>query len=95
MYPATDVMMTNTTCANSVCKSDNPARGGKNKVNLWAAGDNLKDEVYTSNLKILDSHYSSLVHLKMVVSPGRPAAGYSQYLKSLNSVLGLLKMNYN
>ena len=57
MYPATDVVMTNTTCANSVCKSDNPARGGKNKVNLWAAGDNLRDEVYTSNLKILDSHY--------------------------------------
>ena len=38
---------------------------------------------------------TSLVHLKMVVFPGRPAAGYSQYLKSLNSVLGLLKMNFN
>ena len=50
--------MINTTCAQSKCKSHDPfPNGGKNKINFWAAGDNLRDQVYASNIKVKDSYY--------------------------------------
>lgn len=57
-YPATDLTMINNTCAQSKCKSHDPfPLGGKKRVNFWAAGDNLRDQVYASNIKVLDSYY--------------------------------------
>ena len=56
-YPANGMLQSNNVCANSVCQSDNPPRGGKKMVNLWAAGDNNRDGVYSHDITVENSTY--------------------------------------
>ena len=56
-YPANGLYQTNNVCAESVCQSHNPPRGGKTKVNLWAAGDNNRDEVLSKDITVENSAY--------------------------------------
>ena len=32
-------------------------RGGKDYVNMWTAGDNVRDEVYAADISVTDSYY--------------------------------------
>ena len=56
-YPANGLYQANNVCAASVCKSHNPPRGGKTKVNLWAGGDNVRDGVYARDIHVENSTY--------------------------------------
>ena len=56
-YPANGLVFRDLSCAASVCQSHNPPRGGKTKVNLWAAGDNVRDGVYGENITVENSTY--------------------------------------
>ena len=56
-YPANGLYQTGNTCAAPICQSDDPLRGGKPWVNLWTAGDNVRDEVYAANITVTDSKY--------------------------------------
>jgi hypothetical protein len=56
-YPANGLVMRDLSCAASVCQSHNPPRGGKTRVNLWAAGDNVRDEVYGKDILVENSTY--------------------------------------
>lgn len=44
-------------CAYPVCQSDNPPRGGKDKVNLWTAGHNIVEGVYTQDIEVYNGQY--------------------------------------
>ena len=56
-YPANGLVMSNLSCAASVCQSHNPPRGGKTTVNLWAAGDNVRDGVYGKDILVENGTY--------------------------------------
>ena len=56
-YPIDGLTERNLTCASPVCKSDEPMRGGKDYVNMWTAGDNIRDGVYASDINVTDSFY--------------------------------------
>ena len=56
-YPANGLYQTGNICAASVCPSDDPPRGGKNRVNLWTAGDNNRDGVLAYDITVEDSYY--------------------------------------
>ena len=56
-YPANGLFQTGNTCASPVCIGDDPPRGGKTMVNLWAAGDNAKVSVYSDDITVEDSYY--------------------------------------
>ena len=56
-YPISGLYQTGNTCAAPVCKSTEPLRGGKDFVNLWTAGDNVRDGVYASDITVADSWY--------------------------------------
>ena len=40
-----------------MCKSDDPMRGGKDYVNMWTAGDNIRDQVFAKDINVTDSVY--------------------------------------
>ena len=49
-YPIVDLVKRINFCAESICISDEPFRGGKTSVNLWAAGNNVVHGVYAENI---------------------------------------------
>ena len=49
--------MNDLVCANSVCKSDSPPRGGKKNVKMWTAGDNSVEAVKSYNITVENSTY--------------------------------------
>lgn len=56
-YPIEGLYQRNNTCASPVCRSDDPPRGGKDYVNMWTAGDNVRDGVYGSDIDVDESYY--------------------------------------
>ena len=56
-YPIKGLTQKGNICASPVCRSDEPMRGGKDYVNMWTAGDNIRDGVYASNIEVTDSYY--------------------------------------
>ena len=57
-YPANGLTMINNTCADSVCRSSDPPppKGFKRYVNHWSAGDNARDDVFGTDVRVLDSY---------------------------------------
>ena len=56
-YPINGLYQTDNICANPICKSHEPPRGGKDYVNLWGGGDNYRDNVLAYDILVEDSQY--------------------------------------
>ena len=56
-FPANGLSMYDVVCANPVCKSDNPPRGGKKNTKLWTSGDNAVEGVKSYDITVENGTY--------------------------------------
>lgn len=56
-YPMDGVYQRGNTCASPICQSDNSPRGNSRFTNLWTAGANVKEQVYSRDIWVQDSYY--------------------------------------